>query len=185
LVGLSAKPLRRHLWADVFMFAVFDRALEKHQLTAGHFAGWTARSGFYEDFTLLIEGAQAWLDGDNLKAVHILVPQIERGLRGLVTVLGLLSTKPHPKIYGVSVALNMGDILNPPQVQDALGPDVTLYFQATYSDQRGLNLRNEIARGLIDAQDITHGLALRVMHSLLVLGLWMELADRDCPKTRD
>ena len=164
--------------ADVFMFAVFDRALEQHQLTAGHFAGWAARSGFYEDLTLLIEGAQAWFDGDNLKAVHILVPQIERGLRGLVAELGLPVTKPHPKINGVGIVVNMGDILNTPEIIEALGPDVTLYFQAMYSDQRGLNLRNDIAHGLIDAQDITNALATRVMHTLLVLGLWKELAKR-------
>ncbi len=44
----------------------------------------------------------------------------------------------------------MGEILYNQKVAEALGPDVTLHFQALYADPRGMNLRNEIAHGLIE-----------------------------------
>ena len=148
-----------------------------HAATPGHFAVWTARAGLFEDLTLLIEGVAAWFAQDCFKAVHILVPQVEHGLRGIVSKLGLPVTKPHPKIKDVSVAINMGDILNSPEITDALVPDLTLYFPALYADPRGFNLRNNIAHGLMEAEGIGYTVAMRVIHTLLVLGLWKEIAD--------
>jgi lysyl-tRNA synthetase class 1 len=57
-----------------------------------------------------------------------------------------------------------------------LGP--TLHFLALYADPRGLNLRNELAHGLMQRGAIDGHVAHLVLHTLLVLGLWKELAER-------
>jgi len=163
--------------SDIWLFNALNRAIEVHAATPMHFAVWAARAGLYEDLTLLVEGVAAWFAQDYFKAVHILVPQVEHGLRGIVSKLGLPVTKPHQKIKGASVAINMGDILNSSDIAEKLGRDLVLYFTALYTDPRGLNLRNNIAHGLMDAESIDYTVAMRVIHTLLVLGVWQEIAE--------
>src|SRR5690606_22280678 len=114
-----------------------DRAIEAHNATPGHFVGWAARTKLFEDLTLLMEGVMAWYRGDLVKAIHVLVPQIEVGLRRLVAVLGGPVTKPHPAVSGVSVVKAMGDILYDKEIVGALGEDLVLHFRALYADPRG------------------------------------------------
>jgi lysyl-tRNA synthetase, class I len=53
----------------------------------------------------------AWYEGDLVKAVHVLVPQVENGLRSIVGHFGKPVTKPHSTVADVGVAIGMGDIL--------------------------------------------------------------------------
>ena len=58
----------------------------------------------------------------------------------------------------------------------ALGPDLSLYFLALYADSRGMNLRNRVAHGQLES--VTGSLVQLVIHTLLVFGVWKELAER-------
>lgn len=152
----------------------FQRLFEKHEVVPEHFAGWANRHGLFEDMSLLVEGIRAWERNDQVKAAHVLIPQIEHALRMIADGLGLPITKAHPKIPETSVAIGLGDILNNERVVEALGADATLHFQALYADPRGMNLRNEIAHGLMDAHRFYWHLGNLIVHSLLILGLWKE-----------
>ena len=79
---------------------------------------------------------------------------------------------------GASVALTMGDILYSEELTASLGPDLTLYFRALYADPRGFNLRNEVAHGLIKPSEISEHLVRLLIHTLLVFGVWKELAEQ-------
>ena len=59
------------------------------------------------------------------------------------------------RVQGASVSINMGDILYSQDIFEALGPDLTLHFVALYADPRGLNLRNELAHGLMQRGRVT------------------------------
>ncbi|SFW14556.1 DUF4209 domain-containing protein [Nitrosovibrio sp. Nv17] len=161
---------------DTWLIRALDKAIEVHSITPLHFATWAARTELFDDLTFLIEGVTAWYKQDFIKSVHVLVPQIEVGLRAIVSRLGKPVTKPHPCIAGVSVAIGMGDILYAKDIQAALGDDITLHFRALYADPRGFNLRNDLAHGLLSANRIHLSLASKVIHTLLVLGIWEELA---------
>jgi Domain of unknown function (DUF4209) len=152
----------------------FRRLFEKHGVVPEHYAGWANRHGLFDDMSLLLEGIRAWERNDQVKAAHVLIPQIERALRKIADGLGVPVTKAHPKVSGTSVAIGMGEILYNDKVAEALGPDATLHFQALYADPRGMNLRNEIAHGLIDADQFYWHLGNLIVHSLLILGLWKE-----------
>lgn len=115
----------------------------------------------------------------------MLVPQVERGLRGVASQLGIPVTKAHPRVAGASLALPMGDILYSTAIQQQLGPNLTLYFLALYADPRGYNLRNQIAHGLMGPRSISEHTLNLVVHSLLVFGAWKELAARDGGSTAD
>jgi lysyl-tRNA synthetase class 1 len=165
-------------FSSLWLYHAIERLFEKHDVQPEHFVGWANRHGLYEDMGLLLDGVRAYFVGDYVKAVHLLVPQIEHGLRSIAGQLGKPTTKAHPTVQGASVSINMGDILYSKDIAEALGPDLTLHFLALYADPRGLNLRNELAHGLMK-RDAIHGHVARlVLHTLLVLGLWKELAEK-------
>jgi hypothetical protein len=173
MVGLS----------DFWLFHALTHAIEVHQITPYHFATWAGRTKLFDDLTLIMEGVTAWYDQDFVKAIHVLVPQIEVGLRAIVSQMGKPVTKPHPTIQGVSVAIGMGDMLYAKDVKEALGDDLTIHFMALYADPRGFNLRNDLAHGLLSADRMTMAVASKVLHTLLVLGIWDALAKaRKAPK---
>jgi lysyl-tRNA synthetase class 1 len=164
--------------ADIWLINALDRAVDAHDLSPGHFASWAGRSGLFDDLTLLMEGVTAWFDQDYVKAVHVLVPQVEKGLRGIASKLNRPITKPHSTLPGVGVAIGMGDILYNDEMRERLGPELTLHFLTLYADPRGFNLRNEVAHGLIGANGIHHAVATRIIHTLLVFGIWEVFAKR-------
>jgi len=163
-------------FSQVWLSEAFRRLAETHNLVPEHFAGWANRHGLFEDMTLLLEGVKAFFCGDHVKAAHVLIPQIEHALRSIAGKLGKPTTKAHPKVKGASVVINMGDILYDDAITSQLGDDLTLYFLSLYADPRGYNLRNELAHGDLDADSMSDHLSRLLMHTLLVLGLWKELA---------
>jgi lysyl-tRNA synthetase, class I len=84
---------------------------------------WANSLELYDDTTLLLQGVRAWIDEDYVKAIHVLVPQVEKGLRRMVTALGKPVTRAHREVPGASLAINMGEVLNDENVVGALGPN--------------------------------------------------------------
>jgi hypothetical protein len=166
------------MFSEGFLIAAFARAVETLAIEPDHFVSWVARHGMFKDLSLVREGVVAWFEFDFVKAIHVLVPQIEHALRGIADELGLPVTKASPVAPEVSVGINMGDMLYArPELTAALGEDLTLHFRALYADPRGFNLRNYLAHGMMEAQEMTFGAATRVMHSLLILGAWKEISE--------
>ncbi len=163
-------------FSQVWLREAFGRLLETHDVVPEHFVCWANRHGLFEDMTLLLEGVRAFFDGDHVKAEHVLIPQVEHALRSIAGQLGKPITKAHPKVKGASVVINMGDILYDDAITSQLGDDLTLYFLSLYADPRGYNLRNELAHGDLEADSMSDHLSRLLMHTLLVLGLWKELA---------
>lgn len=153
-----------------------EAAIERHQVDAGPFVGWCNRAGLFGDGALLADGLQAWFDGDHVKAVHVLVPQIERGFRNLMGAVGRPTSKPHPKFKGAQVAVTMGDGLYNKETIAALGDhgaDLALQLVTLYADPRGPNLRNEVAHGLLMRDQMENDTVLWLIHTVLLLGLWL------------
>ncbi|MBU2808893.1 MULTISPECIES: DUF4209 domain-containing protein [Acidithiobacillus] len=153
---------------------VMTKAIEQHGFIPEHFAAWINRFGvFGEDHLgLLIVGLQAWFDNDYIKALHVLIPQIEYALRVIVDKAGKPTTKPHGPDSGVSVTINMSDILFNEVISDLwpFGADLRFYLTTLYIDPRGKNLRNRIAHGLLRYDEIQLADLLWVVHTLILFG---------------
>jgi lysyl-tRNA synthetase class 1 len=180
--------LRQALWQVNFwtnwLSWALKHAIEVHKLTAQHFVAWANRGALFGDGQLLRQGIEAWLAGDHTKAVHVLLPQIEAALRGLIGRQGHATTKPHPVFKTAQVAIGMGDIIyNKAAIASlgALGDDVALHFAAIYADPRGMNLRNKFAHGLMPADAMHEGTTLWIVHSLLLLGALAEPVQNAAP----
>lgn len=154
-----------------------DHARGTHDVDASDIVAWTNRTGLFGDGRLLHEGIAAWLSGDHVKAFHVLVPQIERAFREILRFCGCTVTKAHPQMPQARVVATMGELLFNQEAAEALGPhgrDLVLHFRALFTDPRGMNLRNNIAHGLISIDRLDTGLADWLIHALLLLGRWLQ-----------
>jgi len=158
---------------SLFLTTALDKTHEIYKPAAKVISMFLRESPVFspEAESLLIEGIEAYLKGDYVKAVHVLIPQIEAALRALLGLLGLPTNKPMRSSKGVMQAKNLNDVLADPNVKKVLGEDTILYLQTFLTDPRGQNLRNRVSHGLIEQRYLSKPLADRVFHVLLALSL--------------
>ena len=124
---------------------------------------------------LLRDGLVAYHQRDFVKAIHVLIPQIEHGLREFLGNLGVPTRKPVKNHPGVNEAKNMNDILVDKRLRSALHERLWRYLILVYVEKRGgLNLRNDVAHGLLDPAAFNQQIADYVFHTLLALSLVRE-----------
>ncbi|WCK27617.1 hypothetical protein [Agrobacterium pusense] len=75
------------------------------------------RSSLFSDFPLLVAGVKAWLDGDYVKSIFVLVPQVEDAFRNIARRLGESVTKEKRGQSGWEVSMNLGDLLSMEKVR--------------------------------------------------------------------
>ena len=141
----------------------------KHGADLESLLGWLAESLCFppERLPFVREGIAAWLAGDAVKAVHVLVPQVESGLRDLLAGLGGVVTKPNR--HGGSQKISLREVLEDERFTKV--PDaIRFHLQALYQDSRGMNVRNELAHGVLSFEVLGIGLATIVVHSIVLIG---------------
>jgi lysyl-tRNA synthetase class 1 len=88
--------------------------------------------------------------------------------------LALIKVSPNKTVRGNSGILDvksMGNALEDGTLRTILPEDVWKYLTVLYVDRRGINLRNDLAHGLVSYSAFNQTLSDRVFHSLLVMSL--------------
>jgi len=155
-----------------WVHVAFVRIREKHGLDIERFVSWLSASPFFPAarMPLLREGLAAWFSGDWVKAIHILIPQIEAALRDLLLAVGGSVTRPAE--YGGTQVIPLGAILQHERFRSRIPPDVRFHLRVLYADLRGLNVRNEVAHGLAAPALFDRGVANWVVHTVVIIGLF-------------
>ena len=65
----------------------------------------------------------------------------------------------------------LDELLRAREVEGALGEDAGFYFRVLLTDQRGWNIRNKVCHGMIPPEQISKGVADRLLHVLLILAI--------------
>ena len=112
----------------------------------------------------------AWLDADAVKAIHVLVPQVEAACRDLLDFTGGSIRKFSPLTGGFEV-IGLGAVLNHPRFVEGVPKDIRFHLRALYCELRGINLRNHLAHGLTTKNALGIPMANWVVHSVLLLGI--------------
>lgn len=120
--------------------------------------------------SLLAQGFQAWLDEDAVKAIHVLIPQVEAALRNALSAAGGSVVEPDP-LNGGFMKIGMGKILSHTAFTAEPLSDMRFHLRALFVDNRGLNLRNNIAHGLVGVDMLHMGLANWVFHSVMLVSV--------------
>ncbi|RVH69210.1 DUF4209 domain-containing protein [Sinorhizobium meliloti] len=174
-------PLYRHAdfsrqFNRLHLCKALEEAIERHSLSPEEIAAFMQRSSLFSDFPLLIAGVKAWLDGDYVKSIFVLVPQVEDAFRNVARRLGESVTKEKRGQSGWEVSMNLGDLLSMEKVRAEVGEDIHFWIRAIFADARGMNLRNQIAHGLVGREAATYYNCEMVIHSMLILGAYKDVA---------
>ena len=102
---------------------------------------------------LFAQGFLAGFQGDYVTACHILVPQLENGLRTFVE-RGLGRILINQKRDGTQMAGLMNRILAVPELEVVLGEDLLFDLRGLLVEQDSVNLRNNLAHGLISDRKV-------------------------------
>jgi hypothetical protein len=113
-------------------------------------------------------GFERYYAGDYISALHILTPQLEGVLRSLLWQGGLTVTGLNRDSTGID-ADTLSGLLRREDVRALLTEDLWHYLDTTLSSPQGLNLRNDIAHGLIKPAQVKKVTCVIVIHLLLDL----------------
>lgn len=160
----------------IFLSKALDTAVERHKLSPEEVAAFVQRMELFSNFPLIIAGIKAWIEGDYVKCLFVLVPQIEDAFRNLARALGEPVTKDKRGQKGWEVSANLGDLLSMEKVKADVGEDIHFWIRAIFADARGMNLRNLVAHGLASREAATYYNCDLIIHSMLILGAYKEVA---------
>jgi len=156
---------------SLFLGAVLDRAVEKYQITSDMLVDYLLLSPVITDQqeSFLIEGITAYVQKQFSCAIHLLVPQIEASIRNLVRMSG--GTDLKPARGGGFHLKTLDDLLRSEEIKSILGEDAVYYMRTLLSDPRGWNIRNDVCHGISHYEQMSKGVADRLVHVLLLLAL--------------
>ena len=162
----------RFNWEAPFLYFVLNRAKEKHGFDLDKLVAFVNEAPFFAPAreALIREGLAAWLAEDPVKAIHVLVPQVEAACRDLLAALGAPVMRQDPNTGGFEV-IGMGAALSHPGFRAGVHKDIRFHLRALYTDPRGINLRNHLAHGLTHVGLLGMGVANWVVHSILLLAI--------------
>ena len=159
-----------------FLHQALERAKSTWKIDSDRWVAFLAQSPIFppHSHALLKEGIDAWLAQDALKAVHVLVPQVEAALREMLVAMGESPMRPS-RSGGGFVTLGMGEVLNTTSFKIKANPTLRLHLRALYTEAKGINLRNKLAHGLAGPELFGRGMANWVVHSLLAVRTFAHL----------
>ncbi len=156
------------------MRETFKALVDKFKLTAEEIVDYFYESPVFDERRkeFLIKGREAYLKGDYVVSLHILIPQIEAIIRNLSEKMGIPILKPSRT--GGFFYRTLDDLLRDERIVRVLGEDTCLYFRILLTDPRGWNLRNEVCHGISGPERFNQTSADRIFHALLCLALVKE-----------
>jgi hypothetical protein len=105
---------------------------------------------------LFLRGLHAGLHGDVVLALHLLLPQIEHSIREIFTERGVITSKLESD--DTQDERDLGWMLTRPEMAMIFGEGMAFDLRGLLVERFGLNLRNNVAHGLLaESQMITPG----------------------------
>lgn len=103
---------------------------------------------------------------------HLLVPQIEDAFRTLIDKSGTAVIRPQKDKNNPGFTSRiLDDILKDKIISSVFGDDFAFYARIMLTDQRGLNIRNNLCHGLVEPAFFNSVIADRLLHLFCVLTL--------------
>jgi hypothetical protein len=93
------------------------------------------------------QGLYAGFGRDFLTSTHLLVPQIENSLRHLMQLNDLVVTKIDKN--GIQRLIDLNEIVVDSRASMIVSEDVIFELRCLLTDNRGANLRNQLAHGML------------------------------------
>lgn len=127
----------------------------------------------YEGYSYaVIRQALDFLFGDMpVVACHLMVPQIEAAIRNFVENAGISVIKQQKHVEKGFQLITLDDLLRKEPVEQVFNPDGAMYLRLVLTDQRSLNIRNDLCHGILPPDNFHSGVAARLLHVLVMIGM--------------
>lgn len=160
--------------SSFFLRETLDALIKKFNLTSAEVINYLYESPIFneERKEIFVKGIEAFLNGDFIVSLHILIPQIEAIIRNLAEKIGIPILKPSQS--GGFFYKTLDDLLREKRIIEVLDEDMCLYFRVLLTDPRGWNLRNDICHGISKFEHFNQMVADRIFHVLICLALVKE-----------
>lgn len=167
---LVRKIQQKIMTSSIFLNLTIQKTIEKLGLNSLNTVEFISSANVFSPNRLSIinRGIESYFANDHLVAIHLLVPQIEEAVRNIIENAG--GNVLRQKGSGMQLR-TFDDILRDDLLKDKWGEDMVEYFKALYTDQRGINLRNDVSHGMADIKAFNQQNADKVLHSLLCMCL--------------
>ncbi|WP_336040714.1 DUF4209 domain-containing protein, partial [Acinetobacter calcoaceticus] len=120
-----------------------------------------------ENRQIIYKGIEAFLNEDHIVCVHLLIPQIEAAFKQCID-LQTESIFQKNKFKGMNF-LTLDSLINKDSLKKIFDDETIFYFRCVLSDPRGINIRNDVCHGIINADKFNFSYSLLVMHIILLL----------------
>ncbi|WP_214626540.1 DUF4209 domain-containing protein [Paenibacillus agaridevorans] len=175
---------------ELALLSVFNLTTEEKGLNADVFLeklkSWELMNE--NNFTIISVGVRSFFNEDSISSLHVLVPQFEVCVRHMFVKAGAATSSIKKGMAQHEETFN--EFLKREDVIQSLGDAVHKYIQFVMVEQSGMNLRNNIAHGLIKAEACNKSINVLVLHLFLVLTIYglptnyLELRVQKMPKSR-
>ncbi|MCG9795327.1 DUF4209 domain-containing protein [Staphylococcus argenteus] len=154
---------------EVFLKAIFDKLISEFEISTDDFMKKFNKWDLLDKKNVpFIEcGISRFLEKDYLSALHILVPQFESTVRRMFSKVGYTTTSIRKG--NTQQAITFNEFLLRNDVKSSFGNDIHKLIQIVMVEQSGLNLRNEIAHGLIEIRNVNYTKCILVIYLFLIL----------------
>lgn len=150
---------------------IISKIFEKYSPTIAHLTSYLFSSPIFEDRQkpLIEAGIKAYLNGDAISSIHILIPQLEGAVRNLLSLNQGIVLKVKERRGGGFHLKIFDELLRDDTIIGSLTDNVVFYFQVIFTDPRGLNLRNDVCHGMKVPTDFSIEMADLVFCAFLLL----------------
>lgn len=120
-----------------------------------------------EDLPFLRTAVARYMDGDLISAIHVLTPRVENVVRCYLNEAGVDTTAVQD---GRMRERALGDLIRAGREAGVLSTSLALFLEAILGGEGwGMNLRNNVAHGLLTPRDCRQAVADRLFHVVLVV----------------
>lgn len=160
---------RVRLNAELFLKSLFRYLCRQRGMTADSLVGFLREWPLLDaDNAFVIEvGVRRFFEEDYVSTLHVLVPQLEACVRRMFARAGIATTSI--KQGTIQHEQTFNELLEREEVKEDLGTDFHKYLKMVMVDPLGLNLRNDIAHGLVKPSECNERNGLVVLHLFLIL----------------
>ncbi len=156
-------------YLEIFIVKLFDRMISEKEIGAEDIIfkleSWSLLSK--KNLPYIRHGIESFFRKDYVSSIHVLVPQFESTLRRMFAAAGYPTTSIKKGTVQHEETFNA--FLEREDIKISLGTSVHKLIQMVMVEQTGLNLRNEVAHGLLPFSKCNRSLNILVIFLFLVL----------------
>ncbi len=155
---------------SIFLEALVERLIKEKSLDVPPIVKYLQQFDIFntDNIELVRRGLERHFIGDYVSSLHILVPQIEALIRRLLNKSGVdVVTFERGKTNTQDAILSA--LIDREETKKLLGKSLQWYVKLVLVEKLGLNLRNEVAHGLISLERCNKRNSLIAIHILILL----------------